>query len=82
MIDRNFVFVRVVLRYTRCLLMMCRKLLRSSDVYVWLVEALAEVGIVVGTYTVMISSMGKLVGYSWYDIFQSSVCVGELLVRW
>ena len=57
-------FVRMGLRYTSCLLMMLRYPLRSSHLYACLIEAVAEVGIVVGTCALMMSIIGKLVRHA------------------
>ena len=76
MSDNNFVFVVIGLRYTSCFLMMWNYLLKSTALYGGLMEAVAEVGIVVGTCAQMVSSMGAVVGYALYSVFQASVCVG------
>ena len=50
------------LRYTISFLMMWREPLISSDLYVGLMEVVSEVGIVVGTFDRMTSSMVAVVG--------------------
>ena len=77
MSDRNFLFVRMGLRYTIRLPMMCRYQQIISSLYVGLMEAVDEVGIVLCPCACMMSSMGYLVGYDWCVVSQSSLSVGE-----
>ena len=62
MSDRSFLFVRLGLRYTSQFLVMWREPLISSTLYVGLMEVVSEVGIVVGTFDRMTSSMVAVVG--------------------
>ena len=64
------------LRCTRYFLIMCKEPLISSALYGFLMEEVAEVGIVVGPCYWMMSSMVELLGSDWYAVSQSSVCVG------
>ena len=57
-------------------MVMWTETLRSSDLYGGLMEEVDEVGILVGPCDRMMSSMGAVVGSAWYDVSQSSVCVG------
>ena len=83
MIGRNFVFVTMGLNYTIHFIMMGREPLRSSALYLGLMEAVPKVRIVVGPFDWIISNtcMVSLIGSDWYDVYQFSVCVGELLIR-
>ena len=55
---------------------MSRETLRSSDLYVVLMESVAKVGIVVGSCDGMMSIMGEVEGFACYAISQSSFCFG------